>query len=153
MNEEVIAEFVASDLNFDAVKTITEIRNAYEEFLAITKKKDADPNSVKAKCEATKKKIEKDINDIEALYDYHNNKLEKLPKGSDVHKLYQQTMYNILGGDIRGKFVATHVSDDIDKAYAQTRESFDVYDNKERIGMIKENTDMMKDKFKNLMNF
>ena len=58
MNEEVIAEFAASDLNFDAVKTITEIRNAYEEFLAIAKKKDADPNSVKAKCEATKKKID-----------------------------------------------------------------------------------------------
>ena len=102
---------------------------------------------------ATKKKMQQDIKDIEALYDYHNNKMKGLPKGSDVFKLYQQTMYKILGGDIRGKFIATHVSDDIDKAYAQTRESFDVYDNKERIGIIKENTDMMKSRFKDLMDF
>lgn len=102
---------------------------------------------------ATKKKIQQDIKNIEDLCDYHQNAIKGLPKGSDIYKAYKQIMYKVLDGDIRGKFIATHVSDDIDKAYAQTRESFDVYDNKERIGIIKENTDMMKDKFKNLMNF
>ena len=102
---------------------------------------------------STRKKIEQDIKNIENMYDYHQNVMKGLPKGSDVHKLYQQTMFKILGGDIRGKFVATHVSDDIDKAYAATRESVDVWDNKEHIGMIKENTDMMKNRFKDLMNF
>ena len=102
---------------------------------------------------ATKKKIEEDIKNIENLYEYHQDTMKRLPKGSDVKRLYQQTIFKIFGGDIRGKFIGTHVSDDIDKAYAATRESIDVWDNKERIGMIKENTDMMKNKFKDLMDF
>lgn len=103
---------------------------------------------------ATRKKIEQDIKNIESIYEYHQKKVGSLPEGSDVKRVYQRTMFNLFdGGDIRGKFIGTHVSDDIDKAYAATRESIDVYDNKERIGMIKENTDMMKNKFKDLMNF
>lgn len=102
---------------------------------------------------ATRRKIEEDIKNIESLYEYHQNTMEGLPKGSDVKRLYQRTMFKVFGGDIRGKFVGTHVSDDIDKAYAATRESIDVWGNKERIGIIKENTDMMKSKFKDLMNF
>ena len=101
----------------------------------------------------TKKKIEEDIKNIENLYEYHQDTMKRLPKGSDVKRLYQQTMFKVFDGDIRGKFIGTHVSDDIDKAYAATRESIDVWDNKERIGMIKENTDMMKNKFKDLMDF
>lgn len=102
---------------------------------------------------STKKKLQEEINNIEKIYDIHESSIKGLPKGSDVKLLYQKIMYNLLDGDIRGKFVATHVSDDIDKAYAATRESVDVWDNKERIGIIKENTDMMKNKFKDLMNF
>lgn len=102
---------------------------------------------------STKKKLQEQINNIEKIYDIHENSMKGLPKGSDVKLLYQKIMYNLIDGDIHGKFSATHVSDDIDAAYAATRESIDVYDNKERIGMIKENTDMMKNKFKDLMNF
>lgn len=102
---------------------------------------------------STKKKLQEEIDNIENIYDIHESSIKKLPKGSDVKMLYQKIMYNLLDGDIRGKFVATHVSDDIDKAYAATRESVDVWGNKERIGAIKETTDMAKNKFKELMNF
>lgn len=102
---------------------------------------------------ATKKKIEEDIKNIEKLYDHHQESMQGIPKGSDVYRAYQQTMFKVFGGDIRGKFMATHVSDDIDAAYVATRESIDVWNNKERIGMIKENTDMAKNVFKGLMDF
>ena len=101
----------------------------------------------------TRKRIQQSIKNIEDMYDFHEKETKGMPDGSDVKMLYQKILYNLIGGDIKGKFIATHVSDDIDKAYAATRESIDVYDNKERIGKIKENTDMMKNKFKDLMNF
>lgn len=102
---------------------------------------------------STKKKLQEQIDNIEKIYDIHENSMKGLPKGSDVKLLYQKIMYNLLDGDIHGKFSGTHISDDIDAAYAATRESIDVWGNKERIGIIKENTDMAKNVFKELMDF
>lgn len=104
---------------------------------------------------ATKKKIQQDIDNIEELYTYHQKKMTKLPKGSDVRNLYQETMFSLFRdtGDFRGKFMATHVYDDIDKAYNATRESLDVYDTKKHIAAIKENADKASALFADLMNF
>lgn len=99
---------------------------------------------------ATKKKMLRDIKNINDIYDYNTKVIDGLPQGSDVKKTYQKVIYNTINGDIKHNILGRHVADDIDKVYNMKKESMDVYDTKERAQALRETTDAQKKLFSDL---
>ena len=58
MNKDIIAEFKNGELDFNACASIKDMREAYNEFVEIAKKKDTTPDDLSEKFEKMKKKAE-----------------------------------------------------------------------------------------------
>ena len=58
MSKEVVAEFKNGELDFNAIKSIKDMRDAYDEFLELAKKKDSTPDDLQTKLDNIKRKAE-----------------------------------------------------------------------------------------------